>query len=68
MDDLARFPLARAPRREVQRTFRLPEALDKALQNGAVAERCVFSEYVRHCLIAGHNVLQAQRTARQIGA
>lgn len=68
MDDLARYPLARAPKRDVQRTFRFSAELDRLLQNGAGACGIIFSEYVRLCLIRGHNMLQVERQSRQIGA
>lgn len=66
-----RKPLARvvrrtdAPRLGQKRSFRFDEDRDAAWQEGAVAERIDFSEYVRECIDIGHSMKQAQRNVRR---
>ena len=74
MPDLVQRPLARviravdALRLGVRRTFRFPEDRDAAWQDGAVAERVEYSEYIRECVDIGHSMKQAQRNVRRTSA
>lgn len=70
----ARKPLSRMVRRtdaarlDIRRTFRCAADEDAAWQDGAVAERIEFSEYLRECLAIGHSMKQAQRLTRRTSA
>jgi hypothetical protein len=73
MPEPVRRPLARlirptdAARLGPRRTFRFDEDKDMAWQEAAVAERIVFSEYIRECIDIGHSMKQAQRNVRRTG-
>lgn len=57
-----------APAFDVRRAFRFDADEDASWQEGAIAERVEFSEYVRRCIRIGHSFMQGQRGARRTNA